>query len=68
LLFEGAEKVNGKIHFYRPADANLDFFIPISEEVIIPIEKFKAGNWKVSFLWKADGKKYFKEEQIFIQR
>lgn len=68
LQFEGAEKVKGKIQFYRPADADLDFFVPISEEINIPIEKFKAGNWKVSFNWEADEKKYFKEEQIFIQR
>lgn len=68
LKFEGAEKVNGKIQFYRPSDADLDFFVPISEEINIPIEKFKAGNWKVSFNWEADEKKYFKEEQIFIQR
>jgi hypothetical protein len=68
LNFAGAEKVNGKIQFYRPADADLDFFVPIIEEINIPIEKFKAGNWKVSFSWEAEGKKYFKEEQIFIQR
>lgn len=68
LIFEEAEKVKGEIQFYRPADADLDFFVPISEEVNIPIEKFKAGNWKVSFIWEAEGKKYFKEEQIFIQR
>jgi len=68
LLFEGADKVKGKIKFFRSSDANLDFFIPISEEVNIPIEKFKAGNWKVSFSWEANGVKYFKEEQIFIQR
>lgn len=68
LLFEGADEVEGKVKFFRASDANLDFFIPISEEVNIPIEKFKAGNWKVSFVWEAEGKKYFKEEQIFIQR
>ncbi|WMN11826.1 FixH family protein [Marivirga salinae] len=68
LLFEGADKVKGKVKFFRASDANLDFFIPISEEVNIPVEKFKAGNWKVSFSWEAEGKKYFKEEQIFIQR
>lgn len=68
LQFEGAEKVEGRIHFYRPADADLDFFVPISEELNIPIEKFQAGNWKVSFNWEAEGTKYFKEEQIFIQR
>jgi hypothetical protein len=68
LKFEGAEKVNGKIQFYRPADADLDFFVPISEELNIPIEKFKAGSWKISFNWEMDGKRYFKEEQIFIQR
>ncbi|WKV12550.1 FixH family protein [Marivirga harenae] len=68
LKFEDAEKVKGKIQFYRPADADLDFFVPISEEINIPIEKFKAGSWKISFSWETDGKKYFKEEQIFIQR
>lgn len=68
LLFEGADKVNGKVKFFRASDADLDFFIPISEEVNIPVEKFKAGNWKVSFSWEAEGKKYFKEEQIFIQQ
>lgn len=68
LIFEGADKVKGKVEFFRASDADLDFFIPISEEVNIPIEKFKAGNWKVSFIWEAEGKKYFKEEQIFIQR
>lgn len=68
LNFEGADKVKGKVKFFRASDANLDFFIPISEEVNIPIEKFKAGSWKVSFIWEAEGKKYFKEEQIFIQQ
>ena len=68
LLFQDAEKVEGKIQFYRPSDADLDFFVPISEEMNIPIEKFKAGSWKVSFNWESNGKKYFKEEQIFIQR
>ncbi|HET8860823.1 FixH family protein [Marivirga sp.] len=68
LIFTDAQKVEGKVQFFRPSDANLDFFVPISEEVNIPIEKFKAGNWKVSFSWEAEGKKYFKEEQIFIQR
>jgi len=68
LLFEGADKVKGKVKFFRASDANLDFFIPISEEINIPVEKFKAGNWKVSFNWETEGKKYFKEEQIFIQR
>ncbi|MGM0580661.1 MAG: FixH family protein [Bacteroidota bacterium] len=68
LIFEGADKVKGKVKFFRASDANLDFFIPISEEINIPIEKFKAGSWKVSFIWEAEDKKYFKEEQIFIQR
>jgi hypothetical protein len=68
LKFEGAETVKGKIQFYRPSDADLDFFVPISKELNIPIEKFKAGNWKVSFIWEVNGKKYFKEEQVFIQR
>lgn len=68
LLFEGADQVEGKIKFFRPSDADLDFFVPLSSELNIPIEKFKAGNWKVSFTWKEGEKKYFKEEQVFIQR
>lgn len=68
LGFEGAEKVEGNVHFFRASNANLDFLIPIAEEVNIPVEKFKVGSWKVSFRWEAEGKKYFKEEQIFIQR
>jgi hypothetical protein len=68
LNFEGADKVKGTINFFRPSDANLDFFTPIVEEINIPVERFKAGNWKISFSWEAEGKKYFKEQQIFIQR
>jgi len=68
LSFEDADKVTGKISFIRPSDANLDFFIPLTEEANIPVEKFEVGNWKVAYEWEKDGVKYFKEDKIFIQK
>ncbi|WKK79244.1 FixH family protein [Marivirga arenosa] len=68
LSFEDADKVSGKISFIRPADANLDFFIPLTEEANIPVEKFEVGNWKVAYEWEQGGVKYFKEDKIFIQK
>lgn len=68
LLFDQADLVNGKIQFFRPSDASLDFNIPLAAETNIPIEKFASGIWKVSFHWEAEGKSYYKEEKIFIQK
>lgn len=38
LQFEGAEKVNGKIQFYRPSDADLDFLFRSARKSIFPLK------------------------------
>lgn len=68
LRFEDSKKVEGKVKFFRPSDSSLDFSIPIQDEMNIPIEKLKAGSWKILFEWEANGKKHYKEEKIYIQR
>ncbi len=68
LYFEGAGKVKGKVVFFRPSDSRMDFEITLTENNLVPIEKFKDGLWQVDMSWEKDGKFYHKEERVFIQK
>lgn len=63
------ESVKGNIQFYKPDNIKLDFnqAIAIKNGVqLIPIEKFKAGKWRVKVLFIKDGKTFYKEDVFFF--
>lgn len=64
--------VTGNIHFYRPSDGSLDKNIRLSLNADgsqqIDGRILQAGLWKIRLSWVAEGKEFFKEETIVIDR
>jgi len=62
---------NGEISFYRPSNASMDFKVEMmpGENRVQQVGpgKFSRGMYRMRFLWQMEGKKYFKEEIIFIR-
>jgi nitrogen fixation protein FixH len=60
----------GKITFFRPSktgmDKTLDIQVNDKNEMIIPTAILKDGLWKVQVDWQANGKKFYKEQNVFI--
>lgn len=64
---EKAEEV--KVHFFRPSDDTQDFKLEEAVvESILPVssEKFAMGKYLVKVEWKANGKTYFQEQDLFV--
>ncbi len=61
---------SGEIHFYRPANANLDFKVPVSIDKnftqSVDIGKLAGGLWVVKMEWSKEGKQYLKEEKLVL--
>jgi hypothetical protein len=66
IKFDKAEQVDGKIIFFRPSNANLDFELPLVAELTIPTTKFEKGLWKVSLEWQQNDRQFVKETKITI--
>jgi len=67
IFFEEAAKVKtGKVSFFRPSDATLDFSFPIVEHLQLPKSEIQSGKWIVNIVWEFDGKHFTKETIIFI--
>ncbi len=62
--------IKGKIHFYRPANANEDkeFDVQVKEsgEQIISISSLSRGLWKIKIGWSSGGKEYFDEKIVTL--
>jgi hypothetical protein len=62
---------NGKINFYRPANARKDFAVKLEitnvESQSIPVVNLDRGLWVVKVSWNKDGKGYYKEEKMTLQ-
>lgn len=60
----------GKITFFRPSktgiDKTLDIQVNEKNEMIIPTSILKDGLWKVQVDWQANGKTFYKEQNILI--
>ena len=60
----------GKIHFYRPANANEDkeFGIKTNEsgEQIIAISSLSRGLWKIKIYWKSGGREFYDEKVVTL--
>ena len=61
----------GKIMFYRPSDAALDFELNIrpnkQNNQSISTAQLLKGLWKIKVDWEANGTSYFDEKTIIIQ-
>jgi nitrogen fixation protein FixH len=62
--------ISGKILFFRPSNAALDFETDIQTdenfELIIPTRELLPGLWKVKVDWSAGGRDFYKEETIIF--
>lgn len=63
-----AAGVTGDITFYRPADAALDFKIPIATaedgSQVISTSKLAEGLWKIRVHWNEGGREFFREHTL----
>ena len=62
--------IQGKINFYRPSNARLDFEVPVkpSENTQqIDVKDLTKGKWLVKVNWSDNNVSYFFEKIIFIQ-
>jgi hypothetical protein len=62
--------IGGKILFFRPSNATLDFELPIQVnenlEQVVSAQDLLPGLWRVKVDWNAGGKDYYKEETIIF--
>jgi hypothetical protein len=62
-------KVTGRILFYRPSEAALDFEVPLGVDdqgrQQIPLGNLRAGLWKARAEWRSAGQEFF-FEQVFV--
>ncbi|PQA60844.1 FixH family protein [Siphonobacter curvatus] len=59
----------GKIQFFRPSDAKLDFTVavrPGAAAQTISTETLKTGYWRVKVTWSDGNQEYYTEEEIII--
>jgi len=58
----------GRLHFYRPSDASLDFEVPLAPDATglqrVGVGSLRPGQWRIRARWKAAGKDYFHEETL----
>ena len=64
------QKLKGKIHFYRPANADEDKEYELqpdsSGEQIISVGSLNRGLWKIKIAWNSGGKEYFDEKIVTL--
>lgn len=60
----------GEIHFYRPADRQLDFVVRIpavhKSQQVVSTANVAKGYWRVQFTWSDGQHGYYTEEDIFL--
>ena len=64
---ERAEEV--KVHFFRPSDDTKDVLLEeaeIESVLAVPSSQLIAGKYLVKVEWKANGKTYFQEDDLFV--
>ena len=67
IIFEGASLVTeGKLHFFRPSNATLDFQLAILEEQRLDKAKIPIGKWIAKFTWTYEGRTYTREETLYL--
>lgn len=60
----------GEIHFYRPADRQLDFIVRVpaahANRQVVSTADLARGYWRVQFTWSDGQHGYYTEEDIFL--
>ncbi|MDR6196614.1 FixH family protein [Siphonobacter sp. SORGH_AS_0500] len=57
----------GRIQFFRPSDAQLDFNVavePNHTEQIVSTRKLKTGHWRIKITWTDGQQEYYTEEEV----
>ena len=62
---------SGEIYFFRPSDSDKDWKIKMNPDVdgvqIIDVSSLTHGMYKLQISWLSSGKKYYKEDVVFIK-
>ncbi len=59
-----------KIHFFRPSDDTMDFKLEeakVDSQMSVSLDRFSKGKYLVKVEWKANGKTYFQEDNLFVK-
>ena len=67
---EQREGANGKVHLYRPSNAQLDREMPLALDgegiQKVDAKNLEGGLWKVRVKWTAGGKEYFLDQPVIV--
>lgn len=70
MLIQFAGTSAGHIRFERPSDPDQDKLLEFrsngSDQAVIPLDKFAAGQWQVTLDWQSKGKKYLYQREMFL--
>jgi len=62
--------VSGRVQFYRPSDARLDFVVPLAVDSAgvqrIGVSRVRGGQWKVRPQWNVGNREYFIEQTLVL--
>jgi nitrogen fixation protein FixH len=62
----------GKVTFFRPSKTNIDKTLDIQvndkNDMVVPVSVLQSGLWKVQVDWQAQGKTFYKEQNVFIEK
>jgi nitrogen fixation protein FixH len=65
-----AKQPTGKIHFYRPSEARLDFEVPVQLDAAgkqtVPGTSLREGLWKARVTWSVDGQEFYHDETLVV--
>jgi hypothetical protein len=68
----GGRSPQGRVDFYRPSDARLDFSVPLALDdngaQVIDASAVPRGLWRVRLIWTTGGPERFIEQEVFIPR
>lgn len=60
----------GQIYFFRPSgkeyDQVIDLKLDESGQMVIPLESFIKGNWRIKLSWTSGGEDFYTEEMFTI--
>lgn len=64
------ETLTGTLHVYRPSDETLDVLVDVNPDTSfrqhVPASRLKHGKYIVKLDYKAGGKAYYQEKEIFV--
>ncbi len=62
--------INGKLHFFKPDNATLDFDIPVQPDQHltqnVSAREMKSGLWHIQADWKCGNEGYYQKESIVV--